>query len=227
MKKIFFLIILLLYCDGLQAQQSIYFQGVIGQYSMADLKKMISAINNEYNLADFNTRKTLDFPATLHAEAGYMLRDNNVGVFINYSEAKSIIGYQDYSGYINDEFVVRRVLIGPIFELELTRNLSLLGKAGVAFNFLHMSFNTEVYGLELQSEEMNFVSAGIALTPVLQWQRPLGPVMLFINGGYELNFNGQTDFLDIDNAYLTDIEGSRIHINWSGLRFGAGISLDF
>ena len=72
---------------------------------------------------------------------------------------------------------------------------------------------------------INFSSGGIMVNLGIKHEQKLGPVNLFLTGGYELNANGQTNSNEIDDVYLTNDEDEKVLLDWSGWRIGIGIEV--
>jgi hypothetical protein len=209
------------------AQSEFYIQGIIGQYSMMEMKKFQDELNNDIVSSNISTKIVTDFPMSLQIEAGCdkIYEDNySLGGYLNYAFTKGRIHYADYSGEIYSNQNVSRILLGGKAAKNLQSGFELYGKLGLNYSMLQLEFVTNIYGAESKFNAFEFYSLGINIEPGISWSYSYKKLLISLQAGYELNLQGKTIFRDNKDAYLLNQDGDKVIINWSGMRLGLGLA---
>ena len=143
-----------------QSQTKLYLSGVVGQYSMSDLKQFQSDLQTQYNKLGIAVKNELNFPMSLQAELGFdtpldQNQSYSIGGFINYGFTKGKIGYSDYSGETTASQELNRFLIGVRLSEKLPRGFHFYVKAGYNYSKLYLDFNSSYTSSTPPSSQSN------------------------------------------------------------------------
>lgn len=204
-----------------------YVKAAVGTYQMSDLKALQVELLEDYSHLSIPVEIVSSFPVSVQFEAGLDFQKDKFssGAFINYTKTRGLLHYADYSGEILSQQTVHRVLVGCKMYRSITNSFNFYADLGGSISFLEMSFETNLTGLDRSTESLKFNSLGISLQPGLEWQYIWKKTRIKINGGYEIGFNGKTNFNEEDGAFLINDRDEPVILDWSGLRFGIELGL--
>ena len=222
-------IILLIFCaiPGL-AQENIYIRAVFGTYQMQDLKDFQEEMLSDFQNELIPVKIVSAFPASLQVEAGmdFPTKRYTLGFLANYAITSGRLHYSDYSGETFAEQNLNRISIGIKGSTPIARHLDLYAKVSGGLSSLNLNFETHVNGASSDAkEEIDFKAMGVSVEPGMIWQVPFQKFLFSISGGYELNFNGKTNFEKLGaHTYLVNGSSEPVSIDWSGMRLSVGIA---
>jgi hypothetical protein len=210
------------------SQFKFYMHGIVGQYSMKDMKQIQSEFEAGYESSGIPAKSVTEFPMSLQVEIGAdkEIPENNlaIGGFLNYGFTKGRVDYQDYSGQTYANQNVSRIVLGGKAAKLLPYGFSLYGKIGLNYSMLNMSFVTKINGVGSDEESIDFYSIGLNLEPGGSWTYMSGKFGFSVLAGYEVNIQGKTMLKEDTDAYLQTAEGDKALINWSGMRMALSVS---
>lgn len=215
-------------CSKALAQTTPYVKANVGGYVMSDFKALLSDFESQIISSGINAKVTNSFPASVQAEAGLLFTMNSlrVGPYLNYCFSKGLIDYEDYSGSLNVEEHVSRILIGARGYKHLGSNLFLGAQVGVGFSSLKINSQSIVVNGSQSQSSIDFKSLGISGQPDFMWCKRISKLEIQINIGYEFKiFQGETGSTSNSNAYLIGPNKEKLFFDWSGLRVGLGMGL--
>lgn len=224
------LAVLLVSSQTIVAQQMIFIETTVGQYSMRDLKQLQEDLHKQFVDGGLEVKTVTSFPISLQVDAGYLKEfseKNSAGIYLNYAMTKGRIHYADYSGETYADQVVSRVVLGGKGIVRLSHGFAIYGKLGLNYSMLGMKFVSIIYGNGEDEELLRFHSLGFNAEPGVLWTYPKGKFSFDIHAGYELNVQGKTLYNESSGAYLQTEAGGNVIINWTGIRTGIGINYHF
>jgi hypothetical protein len=209
------------------AQSKFYVQGIVGQYSMKEMKKFQHELNEDIVSAGIASKAVTTFPMSLQVTVGYdkILSDKySIGGYLNYAVTKGHNHYGDYSGEINFDQNVSRILLGCKAAMRLGHGFEFYGKIGVNYSMLTLESETNIYNSSTERDALEFYSIGINAEPGISWSCTYKKLLLSLQAGHEINLQGKTIFKDNKDLHLINDEGEKVIIDWSGIRLGFGVA---
>lgn len=229
MKAIFFVLQFFI-ANAVYSQTSLYLNSVVAQYAMSDLKKFQDDTKKQFESAGIQAKNELSFPVSLQAELGVdknMGKENILGGFINYAFTKGKVGYSDYSGETSATQNVSLYGLGIKGGLAMGKGFDVFIKASFNYSQLNLKYVTVITGGGRSETNEDFHSTGIILEPGVSWLYKIEKIFLRVQTGYAINIQGTTWYNKNSNEYLLNDSGSKMILDWSGLRMGLGIGYTF
>jgi len=196
---------------------------------MSDLKNLVRASAQSYPVS---IKTTDNFPPYINFKLDVLTPVSNhfrIGISSGYQSTGARNHYADYSGYVKEDFTTRAVNIGAIvgYKKDLNDkfglNLELTG--GSKFSRFDYEGEIKIYDGDDSSDDYQFRANSIWLEPQILLERTIASHFnLFVSAAYEFDFGGKLAYKDSPSDYLQAVGGGAARINWSGLRFGLGIS---
>jgi len=221
---LFFTLVLLWMVPEAVSGQEFFLLGGISQQAMGDMKRLQqnAAINGPVQL-----QSTQRFPAYLQFSGGGLWRipgDNKVGFRIFGTSTGARNYYEDYSGYIVEDYQLVNIgLTGRIEHLLILKKkseLSVFGEVGESFTRLKYDAAIRI-GTSSDASVQKFKSKNLVGNLGVAYRYHLTE-RFFLMGtvGYEIDWAGK----------LSDSHGNNIYVNttpvaagWSGIKLLGGI----
>lgn len=209
-------------------QYKIYVNGIVGQYSMKDIKIFQAELNDDLTSSGVPTKIVSEFPASVQLDVGLdKIYESgfSLGGYLNYTFTKGRMHYRDYSGEVYSDQNVSRIVIGAKASKLLQYGFEFYGKVGINYSTLDLEFVSTINNQGYDADELAFYSTGINMEPGISWTYSYKRLLFSIQTSYEINIQGKTIFKEDEDAYLLNKEGSKVIVNWTGLRSGIGIGI--
>lgn len=207
-----------------QGQENNFFAGgQIGTFDMISLKNYRNDIQNELMLP-LNTLN--NFPCYVGFEIGYgriFGKTYEVELYYNYISTGSRLYYEDYSGKVYFDQVIRGNSIGVHNKIRVSHSehfhIHLGVRAGVTITNLSNEFYLNVPGaIPTQDEKYKFNSMNGHVAPCFSLSKDLGSFFLKTELRFEIHIRGDLKSKDNSNRYLTNKSGAPVKAGWDGLR---------
>ena len=212
------------------SQTLIEFNSGYGTFLMTEMERFQERIVDSENLVPISI--TESFPAYYSYEFGINRDYNrqNFGIRFNYSSSGGRLSYEDYSGSVRADQILKRYAVGingTFYKKRLSESFQFWIRTTVYFHKTRLLLENELkLGNIVESESTKFNSMGFSAVPIFEFK-----YMLFsfcsLNAqiGFSYNFYGK-DFSLADNGelFLVDRLGSLIKPDWSGVRVGGGVT---
>lgn len=210
---------------------SVRFKIGYGTYQMNQLKDLQKAI---VTTLPVRGKATQSFPAYWNFQMKYLYKTsdkNRIGAFIDYASTGGRIAYSDYSGELKVDNVVSRYGLGVSEEYVLAQKdaLSLSGliEASALYSRLMMDSFVKIND-QSQKDLAKLKSLGLALEPGLLGEGKISKMTIGLSVGYQLSFCKPFHLKGERKAILTNTEtNKKVNPNWSGIRLGATIGINF
>jgi hypothetical protein len=241
MKLSSFYILILIAAFNCQSytQSSVSFFGIVSynSNSMSELKdeqrELLSDIKNE----NIPVKVTESYPAYFGFKIGFLIPVReysesvlSLGGLILHSSTGGRIHYEDYSGELRADQIIKATGIGGIINVDSKFNSAFALSFNVSVNYLFSSFSNNLFvraGDQVQIEKPNFSSSSLSIEPQVIPSFRLWKLQLGISISYMIYFPSTLEYDSNSGAYLVNKNGDKIKIDWSGLRIGlfTGISI--
>ena len=206
------------------SQKIFYGKVVVGNYWMADMKKLQKEYREEFIEEGIPAEIVLSFPVSIQGEFGVdfaiydaLLKEYLVGGFINYSLTSGVINYSDYSGRVDLEQEFKRLSLGIKGATDIRKDLQVYAKISYHMTYLDFFKRTTLTGAEPVEDEVRLEPEGISCEPGLQWTKAVDRFRFSVHGGYEFSM------ITSQGNYLTNDKDDPVYPGWSGFRLGAGV----
>jgi hypothetical protein len=203
-----------------------------GTYSLRGLKEFQDDLKATVNFVP--SKKVETFPAWFGQDlaASRTIRKIEVGTFISYNSTGGRIHYEDYSGEIKFDQLIRAISAGFSFAVIVQENDKYQLRTGLrtGFSFTNLKFRNDVtVGDEVVlRESYTFKSANINFSPLLELEYFIGK--LYFSGELRYEFNVVKDPLTLNgdgNIYIPIAGGEKLKADWDGIRITAAIGYKF
>lgn len=227
-KYITFLLISVLFAVNIHAQKRIEYSIGYGEYRMTDMQAALTGMmDNLMSQFPFDVAVMSNFPGYITHNFGvtYELNKHEFGVNVGYITTAGKIAYSDYSGEIIGKLSLNAYRIGFVYRYHVYRiglgsktSLSFYGELspGMVLTKLKSKEHVMVGGQLKYIDEpynVNSTSTGFSLLPQIGINLNLPYRFgLRVHGGYDIETGSKVK------------EKDGIRIDWSGLRFGGGVS---
>jgi len=201
----------------------------VGTYSMTDMKTLQSRLKEQLPA---KATVTDEFPSYFNYEAsGHWLAGKSffTGVAVAYGSTGGRVQYQDYSGYIRADQLLKYVnLSAPVgFAIHPKEMLSIHFdlRPTYAFTITDLKFDEEVLSLR-ESQTLRFTSSNIAVQPGLMLIRTIRQFAVHAQASYYVTVvKGKMYYKENNEAFLIDTNNDPLYATWDGLRLSLGVSL--
>lgn len=211
------------------AQTRISISGILGNYSMSDVRKLQNDFIQQQQKGGFSVSASKDFPITPQVELGFDLKASRKGYwggFFNYTGTKAVAGYGSPPWLIQSQQTITRYLFGLKRSERVSKNFYFVFKAGANFSKLDYQRIVDINSNNTSNQDYRCHSWGASFHPGFSWMsspKPTG-VGFEVSFGYEFNFQKNTAYDSNSNFYLIGSSGQATRIDWSGLRVGAALT---
>lgn len=198
---------------------------------MKDMKAFQEALNDEVGSSGIPTKVVLQYPPSMQLEVGFNKINQNrngtdrysFGSYLNYAMTRGRLHYQDYSGEVFGNQILRRIVLGGNASAFVSRRLEFYAKIGLNYSMMKIDFSSSINGVGSDSNSSDFHSVGLNLEPGMCLSFPLKRIVISVNTGYEFNVQGTTWLDTNDEVYLVNENGDQVIVDWSGLRLGLSL----
>lgn len=201
----------------------------VGTYSMTDMKTLQSELKEQLPA---KATVTDEFPSYFYYEAsGHWLAGKSffTGLAVAYGSTGGRAQYQDYSGYIRTDQLLKYVNVSvPVgFAIHPKEMLSIHFdlKPTYTFTITDLKFDEAVLSLR-EVQTLRFTSSNIAAQPGLMLIRTIRQFAVSAQASYYVTVvKGKMYYKENNEAFLIDTKGDPLHATWDGLRLSLGVSL--
>ncbi len=236
MKLILFLLSLLLFSSGVLSQEKAKPYSVrwrIGYYSFS--MKELQTLNDEF-IQDYQSNKigvhqTARFPAYVGfmAEFYFNTAKTPYGFFVEHTSTGSRLTYDDYSGSLTLDQLVRRNSLGILTE----KNIFTKGRITVLAS-LHVSLfmntltlkKTLSIGESTDKNSTQFWSLGIGVEPGITLRKRVKNLLIGMYFAYQFDV-AITDLREKKSGQKLSTRSSYANPEWEGLRSGISVGMNF
>lgn len=203
-----------------------------GTYSMKSMKDFQEELRVSFPV---RAKTTESFPGYVFYEFGITTVQADrfvIGGYFTYGSTGGRIHYEDYSGEMSSDQLVRYVSIGSPLGIVLGDNLTdspwrvhLDLKPHFTVGMMELDFYSRI-GNQEESDSYKFTAFNLGIEPGLTVERSLAKkwdVTFF--AGYNANLlKGNLYFQEENDAYLQNQKGETVTLDFSGFRAALGIS---
>jgi hypothetical protein len=151
-----------------------------------------------------------------------------IGNAYSFTSTGSKIHYSDYSGEISILQIVNShqasVLLYPVFSRTEKSKFLGLFKSTVVFNNYSLKQKFSVYD-QAVSDQWDLKSTSLAFSLGLSYCIRMKPIEIRSEVEYLIDAKGALHLKEDRDSQLTDVDGTPVKTNWSGLRIGISIGL--
>lgn len=225
--------LLLIGTEGKAQGEKLLFQVNYATFHMRGMKEMQNDFAEQIK-ENVDAKVLSSFPAY----SGYELNFNTefaeghqIGGYVGYYSTGGRIHYEDYSGEIKMDQLLKNVSAGVYNELSFYN----LAESDFIFSFRAGITLTQYQIISLlqvekiaEKEDIGFNSINIHLSPGICYRYPIGKIFFVqAEARYELHAPGSLRLNSDKDAKLIDSKGDEIKAHWDGFRLGISIGASF
>jgi hypothetical protein len=209
-----------------------YFGIQYGSFSMEGLSGFQTDVVRMLSLP---LDKLENFPNYIGFEFGIrkdITKKYHTDAYYNYISTGSRMYYEDYSGRIYFDQIIRGNSIGihnqyKLNDLESFHVLAGM-RTGMTFSRLSNEYYLKLEGITLTEEEnYEFKSINGHISPTFSFQKNIGILFIVVETRYEFHIKGKLKSEENKDNYLVDAKGDPIKADWNGFRMMLALGINF
>jgi len=209
--------------QGFSSEYSLRYES----FAMHEIQEIQESLNSQYPV---KTENIVNMPSRLthYFSVSYYVQDKySVGIIAGYGSTGSRYYYEDYSGYISNDFITNRVNLSMQFSYyHPLKWADLIFRIEPGFNFSTLKIQSEtLISRDYSEDNLQFNSVSTSFRPGIGWRKNLK--RFFIEGVvlYEINLPSRLLLSTNSDFYLQKSNGSAVDTNWSGLKLNLTVGI--
>lgn len=199
--------------------------------TMKDMKSIVLDVKDQFPI---DVQVVDDFPAywgfgvevTTNGEDGF-----SYGGIFHYNSSGSRLNVSDYSGAINYDFLVNRIVVGPVIRyiapVSEKYGMGLSASAMSSFSNLKLAYSLNILGVNERASDRFKSISGQARISWIHRYNIIKSYYLIGQIGYELDiFSSKLKYQANSDAWLLNSDGSNTRLDWSGIRLQLGVGFN-
>lgn len=221
---------------GSQPSVSFFVKGMYNFAAMGDLKEIQQRTLSELTAMMIPAEITEGFRPYVGVQGGITFPVGSsdspstfIGAVFDYASTGGRVHYQDYSGELRNDQVAVAYSGGGVLVRRYRLSLPLDLEASLSARLVYSTFRETFFsriGSTSRTDEAKFTSWSVGIEPCLMPTYHLAPLTLGLSVSYFIYLPSELKYDGSVESYLMIAPGEKATINWSGLRFGALVSID-